>query len=232
MTGRLRKRIAIAATLAVCLSGAGATSAKALDIGELLKQIAAISNSLSQGIQTFAGVANVPLGSLKLPTTKEAQEAIANTFGTDNPQASVNNLAKNIASMTAASIANEKIWSKEGQEKQKEISDEGMSLDEDSLQARNDSSKEAENAQRKDSSQEVLKSISQQLKHQATISDDQSRLLVIQNTLLQESNLQTSAANGSTASTQETLAGQAKKKDIEEQENLIGNHMSIERYLK
>jgi hypothetical protein len=55
---------------------------------------------------------------------------------------------------------------------------------------------------------------------------------VIQNTLMQESNLQTSAANGSMASTQETLAGQAKKKDIEDQENLIGSHISIERYLR
>jgi hypothetical protein len=104
-------------------------------------------------------------------------------------------------------------------------------LDQASYDTAQASENEANSAAGKDSSQDILKSISQQLKHQAFISDDQSRLLVIQNSLLQESNLQSSAANGSTASTQETLAGQAKKKNIEEQDYLVGNLVDIERYL-
>jgi hypothetical protein len=226
------RKAATIVVLAIGLSLGGAMSARAIDIAQILRDIEAISNSLSQGLQTFTGIQNVPVGTLSLPTTQETQQAIANVFGQGNPQANANNLVNNITSSTAAGIANKKIWSKDGQEKQTAIADEGNVLDKASYDTAGDSKNEADSVLGKDSSQEILKSISQQLKHQAFISDDQSRLLVIQNSLLQESNLQTSAANGSTASTQEMVAGQAKKKNIEDQDQLVGNLVTIERYLR
>jgi hypothetical protein len=226
------RRAATIVVLAIGFSLGGAMSARAIDIAQILQQIIAISNSLSQSLQTFAGIQNVPLGTLSLPTTNETQQAISNLFGAGNPQANANNLVNNITSLNAAGIANKKIWSKEGQKQQTEITNEGKELDQASFDAAGFSKDEAASAAGKDSSQEVLKSISQQLKYQAFISDDQSRLLVIQNSLLQESNLQTSAANGSTASTQEMVAGQAKKKNVEEQDHLVGDLVSIENYLR
>jgi hypothetical protein len=226
------RRTAMIVVLAIGLFLGGAMSARAIDIAQILREIIAISNSLSQSLQTFAGIQNVPLGTLSLPTTNETQQAISNLFGAGNPQANANNLVNNITSLNAAGIANKKIWSKEGQEQQTKITDEGKELDKASFDAAGFSNDEATSAAGKDSSQEILKSISQQLKYQAFISDDQSRLLVIQNSLLQESNLQTSAANGSTASTQEMVAGQAKRKTIEEQDQLIGDLVSIERSLR
>jgi hypothetical protein len=229
---KVSRKAATVVILAIGLSLGGAVSARAFDIGQLLRDIVAISNSLSQGLQTFTGIQNVPVGTLDLPTTQETQQAITNLFGQGNPQANANNLVNSITSSTAASIANKKIWSQDGQKKQTEIADEGIVLDKASYDAAGYSRDEADSVLGKDSSQEILKSISQQLKQQAFISDDQSRLLVIQNSLLQESNLQTSAANGSTASTQEMISGQAKKKNIEEQDQLIGDLVSIERSLR
>jgi hypothetical protein len=218
--------------LTIGLSLGGTMSARAISFQEILNAIQRISSTLSQGLQTFAGILNVPTGSLDLPTTQETQQAITNIFGAGNPQASANNLTNNITSMNAASIANQKIWSKKGQEEQANITKESGELDQNSYDAAGDSIREAARTSSSDSSQEILRSISQQLRYQAIISDDQSRLAVIQNSLLQESNLQTSAANGSTASTQEMVAGQAKKKNIEEQDQLVGNLTDIERYLE
>ena len=225
------KKAVAAVTLAIGLSLGGAMSARAATIEQILQQILAISSTLSQGLQTFTGILNVPTGSLQLPTTQETQQAITGLFGQGNPQANANNLVNNITSLNAANIANQKIWSKEGQEEQKKITEEGNALDKASYDSAGFSRDEANAAAGKDSSQEILKSISQQLKQQAFISDDHSRLLVIQNSLLQESNLQTSAANGSTASTQEMVAGQAKRKTIEDEDRLVGNLSGIERYL-
>ncbi len=231
---KLSRKAATIVVLAIGLSLGGAVSARAININfdQLLQEIEAISNTLSQGLQTFAGIQSVPLGTLDLPTTAETQQAVTNVFGQGNPQANANNLTNNITSLNAAGIANKKIWSKEGQEKQSEITNEGNVLDKESFDAAGRSIAEAGSASGNDSSQEILKNISRQLGEQAIISDDQARLLVIQNSLLQESNLQTSAANGSTASTQEMISGQAKKKNIEEQDQLIGDLVSIERSLR
>jgi hypothetical protein len=232
---RRSKRVAAVTLLVLSLSVGGATSAKALDLSfiqRFLDDVRVFSDGLSQGLQTFSGIANVPVGNLGLPTTQETQQAIANLFGAGNQQANANNLVNSITSMTATDIANKKIWSKEGQKQQKEIADELVDLDKDSLANAKESRLAFDSANTQDSSQEILRSMSQQLKNQAFISDDQSRLLVIQNSLLQESNLQTSAANGSTASTQAMISGQAKRKDIEDQQQMISNYSRIQRYIE
>jgi hypothetical protein len=232
---RRSKRVAAVTLLVLSLSVGGATSAKALDLSfiqKFLDDVRVFSDSLSQGLQTFSGIANVPVGNLGLPTTQETQQAIANLFGAGNQQANANNLVNSITSMTATDIANKKIWSKEGQKQQKEIADELVELDKNSYDNGAESGRMSDLANGQDSSQEILRLMSKQLRNQAFISDDQSRLLVIQNSLLQESNLQTSAANGSTASTQAMISGQAKRKDIEDQQQMISNYSRIQRYIE
>ena len=86
-------------------------------------------------------------------------------------------------------------------------------------------------AQGSESSQEVLKAISKQLGRQAVISSDQMRLAVIQNSLTQESNLQAAAANGSNASTQETLAGKHKADEARKQNEIVTGLGRIRNYV-
>jgi hypothetical protein len=94
-----------------------------------------------------------------------------------------------------------------------------------------ESVREGAAAQNSSSSQEVLKTISKQLGRQAVISSDQLRLSVIQNSLTQESNLQISAANGSNANTQETLAGKYKAEDARKQNEIVTGLGRIRNYV-
>jgi hypothetical protein len=227
------KKAMAAVTLAIGLSLGGAMSARAIDIAQILQQINQISNQLSQGLQTFAEVQNIGslLGIWKLPSPQESKDAIAATFGQNNPQANVNNLVGNINSINTSGIAHEKIWSKQGQEEQQKIIDEATGLDRTNVVNSDESVQEAAAAQNSSSSQEVLKTISKQLGRQAVISSDQLRLSVIQNSLTQESNLQLSATNGSNASNQETIAGRFNVENKKEQQELIEHIHSVNKYL-
>jgi hypothetical protein len=228
------KKAVAAVTLAIGLSLGGAMSARAIDIAQILQQINNLSNQLSQGLQTFTEVRNIAslLGILQLPSPQEAKDAIAGTFGSDNVQAVSGNLVGNITSVNTSNLAHEKIWSKQGQEEQQKIIDEATGLDRINVLNSDDSVREAAAAQGSESSQEVLKTISKQLGRQAVISSDHLRLSVIQNSLTQESNLQMSAANGSNASTQETLAGRFRAEDARQQNETLSILGSIRNYFE
>jgi hypothetical protein len=227
------KKAVAAVTLAIGLSLGGAMSARAIDIAQILQQINNLSNQLSQGLQTFTEVRNIAslLGILQLPSPQEAKDAIAGTFGSDNVQAVSGNLVGNITSVNTSNLAHEKIWSKQGQKEQQKIIDEATGLDRINVLNSDDSVREAAAAQGSESSQEVLKTISKQLGRQAVISSDHLRLSVIQNSLTQESNLQMSAANGSNASTQETLAGKYKAEDARKQNDVVNSLGRIRNYV-
>jgi hypothetical protein len=161
-SAKMSRRAMTAVVLAIGLSLGGAMSARAIDIAQILQQINQISNQLSQGLQTFTEVRNIAslLGILQLPSPQEAKEVIDGTFGADNVQAVSGNLVGSINSVNTSNIAHEKIWSKQGQEKQQNIIDEATGLDRINVTNSDDSVREGAAAQNSSSSQEILKAIS------------------------------------------------------------------------
>jgi hypothetical protein len=222
---------AVATTVMVLgFSAFGAMSAKAVTLQDLQKllsdvgtvinavsQITTIAESFSNIITNFSNITDV-----KSLTGVLGQFSPLETIGAVN-KPSPNDLAglatAGIAEKATASLAANQVLSKPAQEGTKKIKDEILKLDQAAAKVSDQVFADAQDAQKLDSTQNVLKQMSFQLSGQADIQAAQVRLMGLQNNTNQELLTQLAAANAVNASSESRkIAEERMKLDQKRQE--------------
>lgn len=224
------KKVAAATVMVLGVSAFGVLGAKAATLQDLQKllgevktvvsavsQITTIAESFSNVIANFSNITDV-----KGLTGALGQFSPIETIGAAN-KPSPNDLAglatAGIAEKATASLAANQVLSKPAQEATKKIKDEILKTDQAAVKVSNQVFADAEDAQKSDSTQNVLKLMSYQLSGQSDLQAAQIRLMALQNNSTQELLTQLAAANIVNASSESRkIAEERMKLDQKRQE--------------
>jgi hypothetical protein len=219
-------KVAIAAGVTVGLFSFGAVGARA-GLLEELKNLAVIVNSLGQYLEVAK---NFSLPSIKKFTDifdvsaitgvqgqfapEEGKKMVDNNFDAKNLLSAT--LKKGFTSTATSNLAADQVLSKQAQaateENKKKIAD----LDKSTVDLADKAWAEAQEADGKSSSQDVLKIMSYQLSRNADINAAQVRLSVLQNNSSVEANTQLAASNATNADRAEREMGERQAKALRE----------------
>jgi hypothetical protein len=163
-------------------------------LDNLFSTVINISSQLSDGFNLITNLAAV-VGDKGLTDPKATVDKVKAAATANSPTS-----AEMQVGWHSADTAGQGVLSKEGQKVSKDTEKEVADLDEYSLNTTIDSVAIGANAQRLNSSQEILKVMSDQLGKQSVISDVQMRLSAIQTGQLQQLAAQSASSNVATAS--------------------------------
>ena len=191
------------------------------DVGTVINavsQITTIAESFSNIITSFSNITDV-----KSLTGALGQFSPIETIGATN-KPTPNDLAglttNGIAEKAIASLAANQVLSKPAQEANKKIKDDILKLDQAAAKVSDQVFFDARDAQKSDSSQNILKMISSQLSGQADIHAAQVRLLALQNNSNQELLTQLAAANAVNASSESREIARARLESDQKMQEL------------
>jgi hypothetical protein len=187
-------KLSIAASVMLMLFPAVAIAAPNNNfLDDLFKSVINISSQLSDGFNKFANVSAV-VGAKGKTDPKATKDEVNKKSTSNSPTSSDMQVGYH-----SADTAGQGILSQEGQKVSKDTEKEVADLDEYSLNTTIESVAIGSNAQKLDSSQDILKVMSEQLGKQSVISDVQMRLSAIQTGQLQQLTEQSASSNVASA---------------------------------
>jgi hypothetical protein len=243
---KAKSKIWVTVLIATLLVGGTAQQAQAIDIGKtvgdlrksadslllqfknnstissILGVVNQITNTFSTEIQRFTNISNADLNKIKgvlgVLAPSETKKAIAQ----QQPPASTipGVTAENQAALGTTTSTSDSALSKEAQEADKTNLEAGSEMVKSAETVAGDSAENAKDAQKANSSQDVLKMLANQQSNQSAINAAQLRLAALQNANLQAIKTQLAVANQANASFESRLQGEAQAKALKEQERV------------